>query len=65
MPMVTRMSTFGNVYRQSTQPQDISLGNIWIDTSTTKPRMWVSNGTTYVTMGIPVGGSSVPMESTV
>lgn len=65
MVLVTRESTQANLFRDNNTPDDKSRGNVWIDTSTTKPRMFVANGTAYETIGIPAGGASVPQEAAI
>jgi len=65
MPLVTRTSIQGSVFTDTTEPTDKTAGSIWVDTSTTRPRIYVADGSDYIVPGIPVGSSSVSQEATI
>ena len=58
MPLVTRTSSNSNVFKGSTEPDDKTAGNIWINTGTTPPSMSFANGTDYVDSGFRLGADS-------
>lgn len=48
MPLVTRTSVQGNIYRQSTQPTSWENGDLWVDTDDGKVYVNVSGTATEV-----------------
>lgn len=48
MPLVTRTSVLGNIYKQNTQPVSWVNGDLWIDTSVSPPREYVNDNGTAV-----------------
>jgi len=67
MPLVTRTTTQGNIFKQDTEPDDKTDGSLWIDTSVDAPSLSVANGTTYkaLQMAIVPGTTNVSVEAMV
>jgi len=64
MPLVTRTTTQGNIFKQDTEPDDKTNGSLWVDTSVDAPALSVGNGTTYKALQVALvpGKSNVTVE---
>lgn len=47
MPLVSRTSTQGSLFKSDTEPDDNASGNVWMDTSSTPATMKTGTGTGY------------------
>lgn len=68
MPLVTRTTTQGNIFKQVTEPDDKTTGSLWVDTSVDAPALSVADGTNYVPIQVALrsgGASPVPVEALV
>ena len=68
MPLVTRTTTQGNIFKQDTEPDDKTLGSLWIDTSVDAPAISVGDGTNYVPIQVALknnGLSPITIEAMV
>jgi len=68
MPLVTRTTTQGNIFKQDTEPDDKTTGSLWVDTSVDAPALSVGDGTNYVPIQVALrnnGASPIPIEGMV
>jgi len=65
MPLVTRTTTQGNIFKQDTEPDDKTNGSLWVDTSVDAPAISVANGTTYkaIQLSFVPGSQNIPAEA--
>jgi len=59
MPLVTRTTTQGNIFKQDTEPDDKTNGSLWVDTSVDAPAISVANGTTYEAVQVALDPGTV------
>jgi len=62
MPLVTRTTTQGNIFKQDTEPDNKENGSLWVNTSLDAPSLAVSNGTIYKPMQVLLGVHNVSVE---
>jgi len=64
MPLVTRTTTQGNIFKQDTEPDDKTNGSLWVDTSVDAPSLSVANGTKYKAIQVALipGSQNVTVE---
>lgn len=63
MPLVTRTTTQGSLFKQDTEPDDKTNGVLWIDTSSDFPTLAVANGTSYNAPRVLISPSKIPIEA--
>lgn len=65
MPYVTRTSTQGQLYVQTTTPQELTTGTLWADTSTSaSPVLKIANGSAYSSVKGTYSTAAVVSQST-
>ena len=64
MPLVTRTTTQGNIFRQIAEPDDKTDGSLWVDISVDPPSISVANGTSYepIQFGLNPGTTNIPLQ---
>ena len=63
MPLVTRTTTAGNLYKQDAEPDDKTDGAVWIDTNDAPNTINIATGTEYREPAIKIGGTVIPMRA--
>lgn len=65
MPLVTRTTTQGSLFKQITEPDDKTNGSLWVDTSVDAPSLSVANGTVYKALQVALkpGAINVTVEA--
>ncbi len=59
MPLVTRTTTQGNIFKQDTEPDNKTNGSLWVDTSVDAPALSVADGTVYKAIQVALDPGTV------